>query len=341
MTALEKYNHLECEGLWRGPPEGGDADISAQRRAVVVSLGDTTLIISDKNNMALAHWSLSAIHRVNPKHSPAIYSPHDDSSETLELEEEIMIAAIEKITKAIERARPKPGRIRYLTLAGIALSIGALAVFWLPDAVLDQTLSVLPASKRLAIGSEVLQALGPPCHSRLGDQALSALSMRLSGKDKIKLFVMPDLPHDANHLPGNIILVSQKLIDKYDDPGVVSGYILAEQARAQDHDPMRVLLENAGMFATFKLLTTGVISSDRLKAYASDFVNTPVKSPDYLSLAAQFQELQIRAAPYAYAVDPSGKTTFELIQSDAPKGTALMPILTDGAWISLQGICEN
>ena len=56
MTALQKYERLEATGLWRETPDG-------QRREVVVSIGDATLVISDLNDTALTHWSLAAVER--------------------------------------------------------------------------------------------------------------------------------------------------------------------------------------------------------------------------------------------------------------------------------------
>lgn len=40
MTALREYDRLEATGLWRPGPE-------EQRREVVVSIGEATLVITD------------------------------------------------------------------------------------------------------------------------------------------------------------------------------------------------------------------------------------------------------------------------------------------------------
>mgnify|MGYP005990444423 FL=1 len=48
MTALTKYDRLEATGLWRPAPDG-------QRREVIVSIGNATLMISDMNDQAIAH----------------------------------------------------------------------------------------------------------------------------------------------------------------------------------------------------------------------------------------------------------------------------------------------
>ena len=60
MTALKKYQKLESPGLWRDAPE-------AQRREVVVAFGEASLVLSDpRTGSALSHWSLAAVHRLNP-----------------------------------------------------------------------------------------------------------------------------------------------------------------------------------------------------------------------------------------------------------------------------------
>ena len=73
MTALNEYDRLETTGLWRESPQ-------AQRRDVHVSFGEASLIIRDRNDTALTHWSLSAVSRGNPGQRPALFHPGDDSA---------------------------------------------------------------------------------------------------------------------------------------------------------------------------------------------------------------------------------------------------------------------
>ena len=58
MTALSKYQRLEASAIWRD-------SISGQRRDVIVSLGDASLVITDKNERPLTHWfpCLGATHK--------------------------------------------------------------------------------------------------------------------------------------------------------------------------------------------------------------------------------------------------------------------------------------
>ena len=123
MTALTKYARLEATGLWRGRPE-------EQRREVIVSLGKTSLIITDSKDRPLAHWSLAAIARANPGEFPARYHPDGTAEESLEFtENEVeMVKAIEKLRRVIDRRRPKPGRLRLVISTLIAATICALAI---------------------------------------------------------------------------------------------------------------------------------------------------------------------------------------------------------------------
>ena len=105
MTALDKYQRIEALGLWRN-------DYDSQRKDVLISIGQTTLLISDMQERPLAHWSLAAIERSNPGNYPAIYHPDGGQEESLELNfsEKEMIDAIEKLRTVIARRRPHPGR---------------------------------------------------------------------------------------------------------------------------------------------------------------------------------------------------------------------------------------
>ena len=69
MTALKKYQRLECFGLWRATPHD-------QRREVHVRFGDATLILIDpKSGTALSHWSLPAVEQLNRGTFPPVFAP--------------------------------------------------------------------------------------------------------------------------------------------------------------------------------------------------------------------------------------------------------------------------
>jgi len=115
-----------------------------------VSFGDATLVISDGAGRPLTHWSLPAVERLNVGQRPAIFTPAADAIETLEISDDMMIDAMEKVRKTVKRRRSNPGRLRNLGLVATLGGIAALGVFWLPDALIREAQNVVPPVKRPA-----------------------------------------------------------------------------------------------------------------------------------------------------------------------------------------------
>ena len=70
MTALKTYERLECTGLWR-------LDRETQRREVVVSFGQASLVLNNIQNKPLTHWSLAAIEMHKGEGGQTILKPGD------------------------------------------------------------------------------------------------------------------------------------------------------------------------------------------------------------------------------------------------------------------------
>ena len=105
MTAIKEFERLESLGLWRDSKD-------SQRREVIVSFGESTLVLSDINNRPITHWSLAAIEDAGNSENGTIFTVDDLGEETLEIDDQIMISAIDKIKASIEARRPHPGRLR-------------------------------------------------------------------------------------------------------------------------------------------------------------------------------------------------------------------------------------
>lgn len=339
MTAVTKYRKLEARGLWREAPEG-------QRREVVVNLGDQTLILTDpRSDTALSHWSLPAVMRANPGEMPALYLPGEDATETLEIEDPDMIAALETVHAAIVRAQPRPGRLRGVMLGAGLAAIAAVFLFWLPDALVRHTASVLPPATRDEIGrlelADLTRIAGAPCASAPGRAALDRLAHRLFGTaDTPDLVVLREGVTGAVALPGNRIVLPEALLVVHDGPEVAAGHALAARLSAEVADPMLDLLRYAGPIATLRLLTTGALPEGALTGYAETLLQSaPGPLPDEVLLAA-FAAAKVPATPYAYALDQTGETTLGLIEADPMAGGA-DPLMPDADWVSLQDICTQ
>lgn len=338
MTALKEFERLEAPGLWRA----GEGE---QRRNVIVSLGEATLTITDRAEQPLTHWSLPALQRLNPGKRPALFSPGADTDhdEELELDDDTMIEAIERVHAAIARQRPRPGRLRLVLTASTVIAALGLGVFWLPGALTDYAANVVPAPTRAAIGQRLLTRItrvtGTPCADADGRRALGQLANRVLGPGQAQVMVLPGGPAGASHLPGGILLLNRALVEDYEEPDVAAGFLIAEQLRRDQNDPMRALLNRAGLGATLRLLTTGQLPDAALDSYAESLITRPAATLNQNRLIARFNSAGVRSTPYAFALDQTGESTVALIEADPVPISAAQPLIDDGAWISLQNIC--
>ena len=342
MTAVEKYQRLECTGLWR-------ATASAQLREVVAGLRDATLVLSDpRTGMALTHWSLPAIERINGVEMPALFTAGrlDDGApaETLEVSDSDMIAALDTINTALIRRRPHPGRLRSVVIVAVLTLVGLIATLWLPGAMIRHTASVLPQATRVQIGKMALLDLarltGSPCTATLGKRAGAILAQHLSSAGIGEIAVVGDGVAVTVSLPGGIVVLGRALLDRTEDPEVVAGYVLAEEVRADQRDPVVPLLHHAGLMATFRLLTSGQLPGGAVTGYAETLLQSPPAPAEDARLLERFRQVGLSSTAYAKALDPTGEAVLGLIEADPFNGQSPSPILDDNDWVSLQGICD-
>ncbi len=337
MTALTKYARLEATALWRPGPD-------AQRREVFVSIGEATLVITDlKNNAALTHWSLAAVERQGSGY-PAVFNPDGDPGETLEVasEEAEMIEAIETLRKAVARARPKPGRLRWLGAVLSVSAVAAIIILWLPSALQKHALNVVPPVKRAEIGQALLGRIarvgGQPCRAQGTETALRTLAARTGAA---RIAILPSGVSETLYLPGGTILLNRTLVEDFEDPHVAAGYILAELARSSEDSALEDLLKTAGLRGTASLLATGSLPDASMDAHAEVALAHSRASASTEDLLARFETSRLPTTPYAYALDISGETTLSLIEADPMAGEAATPIMRDADWLLLQSICES
>lgn len=335
MTALKQYQRIEATGLWRPAPD-------AQRREVVVSIGEATLTISDFNDQALTHWSLAALERQNPGVFPALFNPDGDPGETLELAqtETTMLEAIDRLQRAIERARPHPGRLRWASVIGVVAAVVLLMLLWLPGALQNHVVSVVPEIKRQEIGAAILHRIervsGRACTSADAQASLDQLARRTGVRQVI---ILPAGVQDSLILPGGAVLLNRALVEDHEDPAVAAGYIIAARARGEGKDPLADMLDRTGPTAAFRLLTTGELTPGIVDTYTEQVLAGPLPDLDDSALLAVFAQAALPSTPYAYARDITGETVLSLIEADPMAGRTLEQVLPDRDWVRLQNIC--
>lgn len=335
MTVLAKYQRLEAEGIWRATPD-------AQRRDVIVAIGDATLTISSGTGTALTHWSLPAIERLNPGARPALYRPGAGAQETLEIAEAEMIDAVEQVLRSIQRGGASPNRLRRIGTIGVVAAVMLSAALWLPGAITRYTASLVPDVARATIGAQVLAEMdrvaGAPCQAPSGLRSLEKLEKRLFKEMPQELVVFSSTLETTAHLPGQIILVSHTLVEDYETPDALAGYLLAEELRQNNVDPLARLLDFAGLRSALGLLLQGKVSKEALKRMAEGVVAGLPPAVDADELIDRMEQADVSPSAYGRALDFSGETTAAFFETGDFGGD---PVLEDGDWIALQRICED
>lgn len=340
MTALTEFQRLEAQGSWREAPE-------ARLREVIVSVGDATLILSDpKSDRPLSHWSLPAVARLNPGAMPAVYAPGLGSrDETVEIDDQLMIDAIERVQRAIAARRAHPGRLRGgLTVVAAAALLVAL-VIWLPDAIIRHAARIAPPAQARQIGAAVLadmeRSTGTVCTRSSGQAVLDWLSPRLIGADGA-VRVVPGSLNGALRLPGDLYVLGGDLLEGSPGPEAAAAHLLAAAMASDPQQVTRAALDHAGLRAVLRLLTLGTLPPDAMAGYGEALLSRAVPRPAAPDLLAALSGAGISSEPYALSLDPTGQSVPDLIEGN-PFRNAAPPkaLLTDQQWLALQQICAG
>ena len=273
--------------------------------------------------------------RINPGETPARYAPGTGSGEELEIEEPEMITALDRVMKAVEHARRRPGVLRRLTLGltlGFAVGIGAL---WLPGALRKQAATIIPAAQRAEIGSAMLGELtaltGPACANPTGLEALAQLRDRLFPINPVRIVVLRDLPQSTMVLPGGIVVLSDAVLVGQDDPDVAAGHALAAYQGTRVTGPLETFLDRMGFVNLVRMLATGVVPSPAVADRVERMILASAPRPSADLLRPAFDAARLEWPPYAMATN--------LPVGPAPP-SRMPPALDDAGWQALREICK-
>ncbi|MDO5646590.1 hypothetical protein [Paracoccus sp. (in: a-proteobacteria)] len=340
MTALTEFQRLEAQGAWRETPD-------AQLREVVVSVGDATLMLLDpKSERPLTHWSLPAVARLNPGKTPAIYSPSPDAAdETVEIDDALMIQAIERVHRAIEASRAHPGRLRGGLTAVAIVAMLIAGVLWLPDALIRHAANIAPPAQARMVGQAVLadieRSTGAVCRRTSGQAVLNYMTPGLVG-DGAAVVVVPGPLNGALRLPGNLYVAGSHILTGAAGPEVLAGHLLSTELAQTDRAVTRAALRHAGFRAALRLMTLGSLPSNAMAGYGEILLTDAPPRPDDTALLDAMRARNLTSEPYALSLDPTGAGVVALIDGDPVRhGVTPADLLTDPQWLALQQICAG
>lgn len=333
MTAIKEFERLEALGLWR-------TNAHDQRVEVVISFGDTTLVLSDINNRPLTHWSLAAIEHRGQGDYGTIFAADSEGEETLEIEDPLMIAAISKIRSAIAFQRPKSGRMRLIIGGFFLLAFLFLALFWLPNRITHYAANAVPDAKAQEIGQDLMARIervtGPACAAPSGLIALAEFEERVLGLPSAKLVVVDMGTRPSLRLPGGMILINELLLTFTDSAEVAAGYVLQERAAEDETPVLQAFFAEIGLRKTLRFLANGRLDQADLQRFGESRLFGPRTTTDPQNLIENFKLATIAHQPFA-----RHRNDQALLTMDGIAPAARDPLLAERSWVALQEICNG
>lgn len=333
----EQFDRLESLGLWK------ETDTS-QKREVIVSFGKSSLVLYDTRNFPLTHWSFAALRCIHKKDGRMIYTPDQNSFETLEISDDTMNRAVQRVCKAVYHPKPRRGRIRILFFGLVLICLGVLSKYWLPEALARHTSNLITQSKAQEIGKDmaaIIQTqIGPFCQSPQFEGIIRKLENRLQLENKFTLYIAHLNTRKSLYLAGGIIVVDRSLIGSFSQSDILAGYILMEQVLHSEMPPFQRLFLKAGTIPTLRFLITGKIEYHILKTYVDMDLTGPQMLPDIKKLQVAFQAKRISSQNFARAFDSTLKTTQVLMEENVVLDQQSQ-MLSDQEWLTLQSVCSD
>lgn len=362
MTALDDYAKLEAEAQYFD-------GIAPGARAVVVSFGKRSLVISDFADLVLAHWPLASLslHAEEEDGDAVAVTPDPQGVERVVLQDPEMISAIRRVCGPASSA-PAPRRVRRrggwrLAVLALALLVGA---GWLALSRTAHLAGFLPPERARALGAAMelhfsrTAATGGSavriCRAGEGLAALDRLVDRLLPAQPLphplRVAVVDRAEVDAVALPGGQLLMYRGVLDQAQSPEEVAGVLVHLMAHVIHGDPLRQALGAAREQAVAGLALgdmerEGVV----VPAVAAALSVPPPAEVEQLADTTAHDMLAdagLPSLPYANFLtrtgglglhpDPGGRAR-AAAEADRIGASAFAPALDDRDWIALQNVC--
>ena len=338
MSSNAKFLRLEAPGYWR-------QNVDKPGRHVVVHLGDTTITLISKSNVALGHWSLHGIRRIDGGGSPAIYAVDSGEAEVVEISDETMINAIEQWQEE-EAAAPQKIKlpVRGIMAAVLFLIAIAAAAHFVPREGPRLAASFVTPSNRAEIGERLFETLKPGftrhCESQGGAAALQQLAARLYPGERGEIRIVDGLEAVSVHLPGGMVIIDKGLLMRHDGPEAVAGHVLLERLIMIENDPIARLIDSAGLSAVPNVVLGNSVDDESLLDFFSAVQAGPRPPVALEELLERFRTAGFPSTPFGLTFEGDREVANAAVESDPFKDATYRPLLSDGDWIRLQGICD-
>ena len=244
---------------------------SAQATEVTVGFGERSLVMMDRNRVAIAHWPLASLHAISlRKDSTAQLVPYAGSDERLLISDQVMLRALQKVCPDLHRRKVDHSGVRRAGVWAVGAVMSLLViVFLLMPALAAQLAVLIPPEREQQLGDTVIDqmqsffelATGERpeiCNDLKGQEALDRMTARLSADldlpYPLRVGVVNHSMVNAFAVPGGRVIFMEGLIKAASTPEEVAGVLAHEIGHVVNRDPTREALRAAGTAGIFGLL---------------------------------------------------------------------------------------
>lgn len=339
MSSNSKFLRLEAPGYWR-------QNADKPGRHVVVHMGDTSITLISKSNVALGHWSLHGIRRIDSDGTPAVYAVDSGETEVVEISDETMINAIDQWQKDEAAASTRGFKLPVGRIVAVLLVLAAVAAaaYAVPREAPRLLASFVSPSSRAAIGEQIFELLKPEfdrrCESQEGAAALKKLAEKLYPDDPGDIKVVDGLDAESVHLPGKIIVIDKALLFRHDGPEAIAGHVLLERLIISENDPIMRLINNAGLMAAAGIALDRSVDNELLLDFSKSILTDPRQPIKQERLLEIFETAEFPSTPFGLSFNGNQEIANAAVERDPYMDRTYPPLLSDGDWIRLQSICD-
>ena len=251
MTALKKYTRLEASGLWKESK-------TSEFIEILISIGKTSVVLSDYNDNPLTHWSLAAIKLVSRNPNQATFSTDLDNGEILLIKD---IHMIEALLLFINKDPKKPRNNKVFIKTSVFFLVILLTTFilYFPSKIKELVASVISKQHERQIIAPFLQthvlSSGGICTSKKIDE-ISRKILNLVDKNNslLSFSIIRNQKINVLHLPSGKILISRRFLENSTNSERLLQLLENELLRAMDRQPLDILINQQTSYQLIKFV---------------------------------------------------------------------------------------
>ncbi len=329
MTALSRYEKLECTAQYFASRDSAAED-------VIAALGTTTLVLSRSDGIPLAHWDLGSLVELDSTESGVWIAPDDTAAEFLFVTEPTMIEAISTLQTASKgpaksRGFGKVNGVLLMACAGATLA--AVGFFTLRDRASD----FLPAPVLAKMQDSWIQSNDALlCTTPESQTTVHALEKKLNAR----IVVLETAKTPVTGLPAGGLAISNDLVKRADSAVAMAGYLTLVQDREAKLKSVNTAINQLPPWDLAQLFITpnaGAAQAEKVTMPALGTAST--LHPSALNL---LQKRNLTVQPVAELLQSLGQINLAQFLLDAsPENEASADLVSDGAWLAFQNVCDR